>query len=259
MNNGWIKLHRQFTSWEWYSDINVKVLFLHCLLSANHEVKKWRGIEIQKGQFITSLEHLSINTGLTVKQIRTALNKLKMTGEVACKTTSQYSIISINNWDKFQAEGKQEDKQKTNEGQAEGKQRATNKNIKNIKNIKNEKNIINREIKKIDPYTSKEVNEFIKKYQEYNTSCRILNQTRLKIAEAIEINGLDALFEVIEKSAGKGHFINNEFIPLSINNMLENAQKILDDSYNLVDRQQNGVINENTSDDDIYNMIYGDL
>lgn len=237
MNNGWIKLHRQFTSWEWYSDINVKVLFLHCLLSANHEIKKWRGIEIQKGQFITSLEHLALETGLTVKQIRTALNKLKMTGEVACKGTSQYSIITINNWDKFQAEGKQEDKQQTNEGQAEGKQRATNKNIKNEKNEKN--NIINSEIKKIDPYTSNEVNEFIKEYSKYNNSCRIINQTRLKIAQAIEVNGLEAIIEVIKKSAGKGHLINNEFIPLSINNMLDNAQKILDDSYNLVDRQYN--------------------
>ena len=121
------------------------------------------------------------------------------------------------------------------------------------------KNKQKEKIKKIDPYSSNEVNEFIKEYSKYNNNCRILNQTRLKIAQAIEINGLEAILEVIKKSAGKGHLINNEFIPLSINNMLDNAQKILDDSYNLVDRQQNGVINENTSDDDIYNMIYGDI
>lgn len=107
----------------------------------------------------------------------------------------------------------------------------TNNEITN--NKQKEKN------KKIDPYTSNEVNEFIKEYSKYNNSCRIINQTRLKIAQAIEVNGLEAIIEVIKKSANKGHLINNEFIPLSINNMLDNAQKILDDSYNLVDRQYN--------------------
>ena len=40
---GWIKLHRQILDWEWYDDINVKVLFLHLLLTANYEDKKWQG------------------------------------------------------------------------------------------------------------------------------------------------------------------------------------------------------------------------
>lgn len=135
--NGYIKLHRQMLDWEWYSNIPVKILFLHCLLRANHKDNKWQGITIEKGSFITSYEKLSIETGLTIKQIRTALDKLKMTGEVASKTTNQYSIISIKNWDKYQAEGKQEGKPRANKGQAEGKQRATNNNDKNEENEEN--------------------------------------------------------------------------------------------------------------------------
>lgn len=134
---GWIKLHRQLIDWEWYSDINVKVLFLHCLLSANHEDKRWHGIEIKKGQFITSLEHLAIEVGLTVSQIRTAINKLKLTNEIAYETTSKYSIITIKKWDEYQTNDMQNDKPITNESQTDDKQIATNKNEKNEKNEKN--------------------------------------------------------------------------------------------------------------------------
>lgn len=132
---GYIKLHRQLLEWEWYKNTPVKTLFIHCLLRANHADKKWQGVLIKKGSFITSYENLSIETGLSYKQVRTALDKLKLTGEVAHQTTSQYSIITINNWDKFQIEGIQEGSQRANEGQAEGSQRATNNNDKNDKNV----------------------------------------------------------------------------------------------------------------------------
>ena len=40
---GWIKVHRKLVDWEWYNDINVKVVFLHLLLTANHKEKQWKG------------------------------------------------------------------------------------------------------------------------------------------------------------------------------------------------------------------------
>ena len=134
---GYIKLHRQLLEWEWYKNAPVKDLFIHCLLKANHADKKWQGTLVKKGSFITSYENLSIETGLSYKQVRTALDKLKMTGEVAHQTTSQYSIITIKNWDKFQIEGIQEGRQRAVEGQAKGRQRATNNTDNNDKNEKN--------------------------------------------------------------------------------------------------------------------------
>jgi len=49
MCEGWVKLHRQLENWEWYTDVPVKVLFLHCLIKANFEDKNWRGINIKSG------------------------------------------------------------------------------------------------------------------------------------------------------------------------------------------------------------------
>ena len=135
--NGYIKLYRKLLVWEWYSDINVRVLFFHCLLKANHKTEKWQGIEINAGQFVTSLGHLSKECGLTERQTRTALSKLKTTGELTSKTTSRYSVISINNWNKWQANDTQNDKQRTSERQANDNKQE----YKEYKEIKEKKNI----------------------------------------------------------------------------------------------------------------------
>lgn len=134
-SKGFIVLYRQFLDWEWFTDIKTCHLFLYCLLRANHKDTNWHGIEIKKGSFVTSYENLSIETGLTVRQIRTALNKLKTTGEVTHKGQSRYSIISIKNWNEYQENDKQNDKQMTSKRQANDKQTTTDNNDNNETNI----------------------------------------------------------------------------------------------------------------------------
>jgi hypothetical protein len=131
-NQGWICLHRKFMTWEWFTDPNVTHLFIYCLLRANYKATKWRGISVPKGGLITSHENLAKATGLSVKQVRTALDKLKRTGEVASESTNNFSIITVVNWEKYQEQGKPEGRQRADEGQAEGKQRATDNKDNNI-------------------------------------------------------------------------------------------------------------------------------
>ena len=103
--------------WEWYDNINTCRLFVHCLLKANWQPTKWQGVELQPGQFITSLTKLSDETSLTIRQVRDSLNKLILTGELTIKTTNKYRIITINNWEEYQGYDKQSDKQMTNNRQ----------------------------------------------------------------------------------------------------------------------------------------------
>ena len=42
-----------------------KTFFIHCLLKANYEEKKWQGIIIPRGGFITSIGHLAIELGFS--------------------------------------------------------------------------------------------------------------------------------------------------------------------------------------------------
>lgn len=147
---GWIKVHRKLVDWEWYNDINVKVVFLHLLLTANHKEKQWKGQTILRGQKLTSIEHLADDVGLTIQQTRTALKKLKSTHEITIKTTNKNTLITIEKFNNYQFEIDEDNKQNnkqfnnliTNNQQTNNKQITTNKNEKNDNNdnIKKEKN-----------------------------------------------------------------------------------------------------------------------
>ena len=132
-DNEYIKLFRRLVNWEWYTDVNTTKLFLHCLLMANWKEGQWRGIPYKKGQFFTSLSSLSKETGLTIKEVRTALKHLKSTNEVAIETTSRYTLISVVSFDKYQGEGHTDGQTRGKRGANKGQQ---NKNIKNNKNNK---------------------------------------------------------------------------------------------------------------------------
>jgi len=130
MNNGFIVLYRSLIDWEWYSDANTFRLFIHCLLRANHKEKKWQGITIERGSFVTSYGHLASELKLTVSQVRTSLNKLKITGEIAHKSHSKYGIITIKNYDKFQDIRSQDDNQIAIKSQSNRNKQQRNKETK---------------------------------------------------------------------------------------------------------------------------------
>lgn len=102
METGYIKLHRSLLSWEWYDDQPTKVLFFHLLLTVNWEDKKWHGRIIRTGQIVTSYLKLSKSVKLSLQQTRTALNRLKSTYEITCKSTRKFTIITVCNWKKYQ-------------------------------------------------------------------------------------------------------------------------------------------------------------
>ena len=133
--NNYILLHRKMLEWEWYDEPNTCRVFIHCLLKANWKPCKWHGVEIESGQFITSLQSLAVETSLSVRQVRTALDHLISTGEVTSKGQSKFRIITVNNWLSYQLGDKQNDKQPTSNRQATDKQPTTvikgNKEISN--------------------------------------------------------------------------------------------------------------------------------
>lgn len=127
---GWIKIHRKILNWEWYNDNNTKILFLHLLLTANHKDNKWQGQTIKRGQKLTSLNHLAKETNLSVRQTRSALERLKSTNEIAIKTTNRYTLITVEKYNDYQCNenendkvnDKRLDKQATNKRHAERQQ-----------------------------------------------------------------------------------------------------------------------------------------
>lgn len=99
---GWIKLHRSISEWDWSSSIKEFCLFMHILVRANHKESNWRGAKILPGQLLTGRKQLSEWTGLSEQQVRTSLLNLKTTGELTIQPTNKFSIITITKWHKYQ-------------------------------------------------------------------------------------------------------------------------------------------------------------
>lgn len=134
---GFIKISRNILEWEWYSDPCTKSVFIHCILKANWKEKTYKGAKIKRGQFVTSLAALAEETGLSIKNVRTALDHLKATNELAIEASPKGRIITVKNYAKYQdvanrpASNRQTDgKASANNRQTGGKQVATTKKEK---------------------------------------------------------------------------------------------------------------------------------
>ena len=93
--NGHIKIERKILEWEWYKNINTKVVFLHMLLKANWKDTKIEGKTIPRGSFISSIKNISFETALTENEVRCAIKHLKSTGEITSKSTNKYTVFTI--------------------------------------------------------------------------------------------------------------------------------------------------------------------
>lgn len=104
LENGYIRLHRALTGWRWYKEPKVLHLWLHILLMANYEPRDFEDRTIERGQLATSVKSLSDQTGLTVQEVRTALAKLKKTGEIDTWSNRHMTIITVSNYDAYQSD-----------------------------------------------------------------------------------------------------------------------------------------------------------
>lgn len=105
----YVKLFRKMANWEWYTDPYTCHLFMHCLIRANWKDGTWRGIPYKRGQFISTIPSLADETGLSIQNVRTALEHLKLTGELTDKQHGKKRVITVVNYDMYQ--GSQQDKQ----------------------------------------------------------------------------------------------------------------------------------------------------
>lgn len=115
MYAGYIKIHRQLLEWEWYGDTNTMRVFLHLLLSAKWKNGMFKGVEIPRGNLVTSLSKLSQALSLTERQTRTAIEHLKKSGTIAVTTYSKFSVIEVLNYDLYQDNDSQNDSQNDNQ------------------------------------------------------------------------------------------------------------------------------------------------
>ena len=100
--SGWIKLHRSLIEWEWYDDVNTRLVFIHCLLQANFKDRSHKGTMFERGSFPCGRDQLAKDVGITTQQLRTSIRKLTSTGEITIKSTSKGTKITLCNYEGYQ-------------------------------------------------------------------------------------------------------------------------------------------------------------
>lgn len=110
---GWIKLSRSLSDWEWYTDSHMVHLYIHLLIKASSKATKVRGVEVDKGELVTSLQRLSTETGLSIRCLRTCLDRLENDKLIDKQTTNKWQRIKICNYDSYKVFEPQSDKQTT--------------------------------------------------------------------------------------------------------------------------------------------------
>lgn len=107
---------------------------------ANYKEKEWEWegekYLVQPGQFITSLKSIAhkAGNGISIRNIRTALEKFEKYEFLTSKSTNKNRLITIVNWELYQSEEDELTNKLTSDRQADDKQPTTNKKDNNINN-----------------------------------------------------------------------------------------------------------------------------
>ena len=98
-------MYRKLSHWELYKDIPCKVLLIHLLLNTAYEDYETEdGFTVHRGYCLTSIRQLSEETGLSVREVRTALDKLEATQTLTRTATHKSTLIKLEKWAFYQAE-----------------------------------------------------------------------------------------------------------------------------------------------------------
>jgi len=107
MNEGWIMLHRKMLDNPIVRRPHYCHLWVVLLLKATHQESGFifnnRRQSLKPGQLITGRNKLSEETGIPPSTVEHILNYLESEQQIGQEKKSKFRIITVKNWDKYQA------------------------------------------------------------------------------------------------------------------------------------------------------------
>ena len=104
-NTGFVKLYRRLRQWGWYKEPYTKVVYIHLLLLAQYGEAEFRGVTLRPGQAVATLQEIASDNGISVQNVRTAVKRLKATGEITVKRFPRFNIYTLNCYDSCRGGG----------------------------------------------------------------------------------------------------------------------------------------------------------
>lgn len=124
-------------------DADHLAVWMYLLLNATHAeypaLFKGQKIMLQPGQLITGRKSISEKLSINESKVRRVLDCFENDQQIDRQRSNKNSLISLNNWDKYQCYDQQNGQQPTNNRPTTDQQPTTNKNVKNDNNVKNER------------------------------------------------------------------------------------------------------------------------
>ena len=140
MNRGYVLVWRKIQDSGLMQIPNTLAVFLHLLFSATHKdikVGTPHGvIELKRGQYISGRKKLAEELEQSERQIRTSLDRLVELEILTIKSTTRYSIYTIENYGLYQ-DANQKPTNETTNGRPTDDQRTTTKQTHNTQNTHN--------------------------------------------------------------------------------------------------------------------------
>ena len=219
MHEGYIKLFRKFKKASYFMDSQYVHLWIHLLLSVNHNEKRLkieksdRFITLLPGQILTSRDSLSKSTGIHRSKVDRILKAFETEQQIEQQTCSKYRVISICNWGEYQSGEQQNEPQVSSRRAADEPQVSTNKNDKNVKKVKKESkgmfplcqawnDYLEMRIKIKKPLTDGAKGMAVKKL----IVLQALGHDPVEVLNQSTFNSWQGLFEVKGKENGTGNF-----------------------------------------------------
>lgn len=140
MGDRWIKIYDRILEWEWWSNALMVKAWVFILVSANSRQKRWQGMTIERGQFVTSQSKMARELDCNRKTVRKILDRLISAGQITATVDNSKTIITVCNYDNYQENNSrygQQDGQLDGQqsGQLDGQQSGHNIRYKNNNNI----------------------------------------------------------------------------------------------------------------------------
>lgn len=220
MSSGWIKLYRKVLDSRVFANEGLFKVWIYCLCRANHEtnyvsVKTGQGeteIKVNGGEFIFGRNSCANDLNMNPSTLYKRMKKLEGMENIKIQSNSQYSVVSICNWDTYQhIENK---KEQPSNSQVTGKEQPSNTD-NNDKNDKNDKKTSKARARanEVPIPEHLQISGFADRYEDYveyrmeqfnlKTGFRATDAHFRKLIE-LKQKGNDPL-KVIDQTMGAGH------------------------------------------------------
>lgn len=137
MNTGYVKLWRKTLKSPVWQNPKLFRFWAWCLMRASHEeitvLVGFQKVQLKPGQFVFGRKKAAAETGLSERTVRTCLDCLKSMENLTIKTTSKFSILTIEKWDFYQGRPDKTTTKTATKRPPSDHQATTNKNEKNEK------------------------------------------------------------------------------------------------------------------------------